>query len=306
MTIPANQNNYISYTANGVSTSFAFNFIFFNAADLVVWVIDHVTGAITVMELDTDYTVTGGAGTTGSVIFSIAPTDLDTVFIFGSPANGQTRSFPLAGPLPSTEVEKALDRLTLLAQRLASQFAQCIRVPENDKATTLEVAKPATRASKALVFDGSGNVDLAAFPVTTAYSLTLLLAATAAEARTILGITTVNPSLVTEFAIAQGASGANVDGLSLDSSTYRAYRIAYDISRKTDSGGTEARETGYLVAIWSEEDGAWTLESDGVIQGERDPNVQFDMGGDQVTYTSSTISGSNYVGTFRYRVAEVF
>lgn len=46
------------YTGNGVTTSFPYTFRVFNKSDLVVQVIDPDEN-ITVLALDTDYTVTG-------------------------------------------------------------------------------------------------------------------------------------------------------------------------------------------------------------------------------------------------------
>ena len=274
MTVPANQNNYIAYTGDGSSTAFSFPFVFYDAADLVVWV-DGV-----VKTLSTDYIVSGGSDATGTVNFVSAPASGAKVFIFGKPVNDQRYSFPLAGPFPSTQVAAAIDRAILLAQRCLSLLAQCIHVPEDDHATALVVPEPAARAGMAVAFDASGNVVMT--PV----------------------LSPATPNVQTQVPLANNQSSpADVTGLLLDHTTYRSYAVHYDIKRKATAGSTECREVGTLIAIYSVEDGAWTLLQDVATQIKNDPGITFSMNGQQVQYTS-TDNGAGDVSSLGYRVAE--
>lgn len=102
-------------------------------------------------------------------------------------------------------------------------------------------------------------------------------------------------------------AAANVTGLYLDPTRYRSVLIRYDIVRKTATVGSECREIGYLLFVYSSEDAAWSIGYMGApTQLKNDPNVTFSMSGNQVQYVTSNIAGTSYVGTMNYRVVEAF
>lgn len=117
------------YTGNGVTTSFPYTFRVFNKSDLVVQVIDPDEN-ITVLALDTDYTVTGAGGYTGGNVVLMSPL-----------ANGWQIS--ISRDLPVTQEtdlrnqgkffaevhEDAFDKLTMLIQQCFSFLRLALRKP---------------------------------------------------------------------------------------------------------------------------------------------------------------------------------
>ncbi len=105
--------NRVSYTADGVLTSFAYPFEIFLNTDLQVFV------AGVLKTLTTDYTVSGvGSPTGGNVTFTSAPANGAAVIFIRVLPITQLSELPANDPFPSTTVETALDKLTLLAQQL--------------------------------------------------------------------------------------------------------------------------------------------------------------------------------------------
>ena len=86
MTIEA-QTPRVAYTGNGVTTAFSVPFQFQDHADLQVR--KNVSGTVTTPVLDTDYTVTGGDGDTGTVTFGTAPASGAKIIIFADPVREQ-------------------------------------------------------------------------------------------------------------------------------------------------------------------------------------------------------------------------
>lgn len=102
----------------------------------------------------------------------------------------------------------------------------------------------------------------------------------------------------TELSIENTKTNENLTGLTLDSTSYKSVRIFGELRRKTDS--SEVVKNGWLVAVYKDSTAAWEITEE--LQGEGDDvGVTFAMSGSQVIYTSSTISGGNYTGTFKIK-----
>lgn len=86
--------SYSEYTGNGSTTAFATTWNFTWPADVAVgvWKAD---GSLVKPTLTTDYTVSGGAGGTGTVTFLVAPAVGDVVMLWPSVANN--RISPISG-----------------------------------------------------------------------------------------------------------------------------------------------------------------------------------------------------------------
>lgn len=207
-----------TYAGNGVTTSFATSpMVFFDDADLVVYDVVTATGASTLLVLTTDYTVTGGDGSTGSVV---------TTGLYGAIASGHT--LVIVRDIAATQgsdfvnndasdaevVEDALDRLTMLAQQNEARAARSFTLLDSDvsgASTTL----PTPEAGMVLGWDGTGlaleNVDpadvgLASVASTTAAGLVEL----ATSAETVTGtdaVRAVTPAGLTARMAAPGAIG---------------------------------------------------------------------------------------------------
>lgn len=150
--------NRVSYTGNGVTTAFAFGYLFLANSDLKVVLVTTADGTETVQVLDTDYTVTGaGSGSGGTVTFSSAPASTKTVVIYRDPALIQPVDLVENDPLPAATLETAYDRAALVAQRLSDRIGRTIRQPEGDTTNIGALPAKTDRASKYLAFDVNGE-----------------------------------------------------------------------------------------------------------------------------------------------------
>jgi len=156
MTIPAAADNRATATGNGVTTSFAYNYAFTAAADLIV-LVNGVT-----MVLNSDYTLSGSIDSVGrylsgaNVVFSVAPANLASVVIYADPVVQQTLDLVANDPLPAESVEKGLDVLTLMVRRLKSLVSRSLVLSDADiSSTTLTLPTPA--ANKVLAFNSTAT-----------------------------------------------------------------------------------------------------------------------------------------------------
>lgn len=112
----------IPYVGNGATTAFPFPYIFFAETDLVVIVSDSDGSNPVTKTLTTDYTVTGGNGSTGTVTFGTAPASGKLIDIYRWVQPTQGIDFLETGPLPAETLEDALDRLTMVDQQIISRI----------------------------------------------------------------------------------------------------------------------------------------------------------------------------------------
>lgn len=151
----------VSFAGNGVTTAFPLPFDFFGAGELLVIERDNATGAETTLTLGINYTVTGGAGDTGTVTTTAAPAVGKTLFILRSTQQSQEVDYVSADPFPAETHELALDRLTAIVQEQERELGRTIRVPRTEAGFVLPPAPQ--RANSVFAFDTNGN--LQALPI---------------------------------------------------------------------------------------------------------------------------------------------
>ena len=188
-----------SFTGDAATTSFATSpMVFFDDADLTVYVVVTATGVSETLVLDTDYTVSGGAGSTGTVDLSGgsspygAPAATQTVVIVREVAMTQSSDLINNDTSDAEVVEDALDRLTMIAQQNDARIDRAFILADDD-VTGVDLTMPTPAASELLGFNAAGDA-LTTYPVAsivgtvvpTAYMETLLDDATATEARATL------------------------------------------------------------------------------------------------------------------------
>lgn len=122
------QTAQVRYAGNGATTAFSVTFQFFEASTLRVrTAIDDV---VTLKVLNTDYTVSGGAGSTGTVTFGTAPpTGTNVIIDLNIPMLQETVDLAPNGPLPAEDVEQGFDRIVTMVKQLRQQL---LAVPELD------------------------------------------------------------------------------------------------------------------------------------------------------------------------------
>lgn len=138
MTVSSTTNRK-TFAGNGVTTSFATSpVVFFDTSDLVLTAVTDSTGASEALVENTDYTVTGGAGSTGTVSLAGGSSP------YGAPAAGITlvirRVLPLTqdddflnNDINDAEVlEDNLDRLTMVDQQQSEEVGRALKVSESE------------------------------------------------------------------------------------------------------------------------------------------------------------------------------
>nr|DAR21313.1 MAG TPA: tailspike protein [Caudoviricetes sp.] len=116
---------------NGVTTSFLYTFRIFKKSDLVVTVVD-LNENLTVLTLDSDYTVTNAGSYAGVNV--ILPAALDTVWqisIARELEATQETDLRNQGKFFEEVHENAFDKLTMLIQQAYSVFRLALRKPSS-------------------------------------------------------------------------------------------------------------------------------------------------------------------------------
>lgn len=119
------------YTGNGVTISFPYTFRIFKKTDLAVLVVD-LNENITVLALDTDYTVTNAGGYNGGNVVLTTPLENGwQISIARELEPTQETDLCNQGKFFAEVHEDALDKLTMLIQQVGSMFRLALRKPSN-------------------------------------------------------------------------------------------------------------------------------------------------------------------------------
>lgn len=119
------------YTGNGVTTSFPYTFRIFKKSDLAVSVVD-LSENITVLVLDTDYTVTNAGGYNGGNVVLTAPLATGwKISISRELEPTQETDLRNQGKFFAEVHEDAFDKLTMLIQQVGSMFRLALRKPSS-------------------------------------------------------------------------------------------------------------------------------------------------------------------------------
>lgn len=219
-------NSRVEYTGAGTAGPFSFPYHFLEDDDLVVIKRTIATGAQQTLTLTTDYTVSGAGVPAGGSVTTVAAVTSDyEIIIFRDPDILQGTEYPEGDRFPSASHEKALDKLTMVAQRLKDMISRSLRLTDGDTTGgTMEL--PIDRAGKYMAFDANGNPVATAGTssdiIVSAFGQTLVDDADASAALTTLGVsafiktllddadtnaalTTLGAKLATQ--LAPGASG---------------------------------------------------------------------------------------------------
>ena len=149
----------VSYSGNGSTTAFAVPFYFLENAHLRV-ILRSSAGVDTVQTITTNYTVTGAGNPAGGTVnMIVAPASGETLVILRDVPETQETDYTANDPFPAESHERALDKLTMIAQQISDESGRAIKIPETETNNTT-VPVSATRANKLLGFSPSGDVAL--------------------------------------------------------------------------------------------------------------------------------------------------
>ena len=148
----------VSYTGNGSTTVFAYTFKVFTDTEVSVYV-DNVLKTLT-----THYTVSGvGGASGGNITFTVGNTPAASlkVVLIRNLARTQLTDYVENDTFPAETHEAALDKLTFILQEIDNSLnSDLFRFAESvsDAGTVTIMLNAATRASKILSFDASGDL----------------------------------------------------------------------------------------------------------------------------------------------------
>lgn len=146
-TAPRNQ-----YTATSGQTVFTVSFEFFENADLKVY------KNAALQTITTHYTVTG-AGVTGggSITLTSGATAGDIITIVRDIPVKRVTDFPTSGPFNISALNTELDKIVAMVQEREDDITRVVQLSDTDTSTSLTLPIAASRASKVLGFDATGN-----------------------------------------------------------------------------------------------------------------------------------------------------
>ena len=162
MTISSEAIKSSVFAGNGSATAFAISFKTFSQSDLTV-TLTSAAGVEAVKTLTTHYTVSLNANQDnspgGTVTMGTPPASGEKLVIANEPAYTQSSDIVNGGGFFPNVIEDMVDRNTILSRRAQEQTSRSIQIPISDSTgTTVELPTETLRASKAVVFDSSGNV----------------------------------------------------------------------------------------------------------------------------------------------------
>lgn len=179
----------IAYTATSGQTEFVVPFVFFTDADLKVY-----KNAV-LQTLTTHYTAAGELDSlpaSRKVTFVTALAAGDAVVITRDIPIARTTNFPVSGQFSIDALNVQMAKVFAIQQQLEDLIVRTLRLADSDTTANLTIPAAATRASKFLGFDASGDPTMSTAvtgaPVS-AFMATVLDDASAAAARTTLGVT---------------------------------------------------------------------------------------------------------------------
>lgn len=140
------------YATNATTGPWTVNFYFLTGDELAVTYTD-AAGVDTLLELDVDYSVVGAGDEDGGTITTVQAYPVGGQLVILRDMNFlQETEYEEGDGFPAKTHERALDRLTMIAQQLREMFGRAVTFPASFSGST-SVGDVATRAGKLLGFD---------------------------------------------------------------------------------------------------------------------------------------------------------
>lgn len=153
-----NQTDKIYGSGNGVTTVFSFPFKIFDVTQIVAYLINVATGAVTgPLIITTNYSVAINPSTDGgTVTFVVAPPTGYTWFLKRTVPYTQAAVIPTEGTFPGKQFENQLDLMTMMVIQDQEAITRCLQLPVTYTGT-LPVTIPNGLANAAIGWDPTGT-----------------------------------------------------------------------------------------------------------------------------------------------------
>lgn len=145
----------ITYSGDGATTAFTFDFRVFDTDELKVIVRTDSSGAESEKTLTTDYTVVLNSGEGGTVTMVSAPISGETLYIGKDVPETQPNSISV-GNLPNATLEEMYDRLTMLFHQLKERTTRSPLFSRSSPSVNKTIAEPVD--GELLGWNASGNI----------------------------------------------------------------------------------------------------------------------------------------------------
>ena len=279
----------IQYAGDGATVSFPVTFVFWGLDDLRLTHAD-ASGTETLWTRGTQYTVSGGNGSTGTVTVSTSPTDYtpasgETLTILSDLTDTQQTDLPEGGSFSSSSVEQQLDKIVRMLQQKAESLGRAIKFAVSSSAADITFPDP---VSGGVIRYNTAADALETSTATDGGSLTLPLAvadggtggATAAAALDSLGIDGSSGNIATGDLAASAVTTAKINAAAV--TTAKINDGAVTTAKIVDDAVVTAKITDGAVtpdkvsaSIWSTgdvrltlkttADAGWVMMNDGTI-----------------------------------------
>ena len=184
----------VAYTGTAtIGQTMSITFPFYDDTDILVVEKVTATDAESTKTLTTNYTLSGGSGSTGTLTTIAAVSASNTWTIYRRTALTQSTDYIENDGFPADSHETGLDRLAITLQDMQEQLDRCLKFPVSE-ATSMdpEIADATARADTYAAFGSDGTLTFSALTTATAsvstYGQTLIDDTTAAIARTTLDL----------------------------------------------------------------------------------------------------------------------
>ncbi len=243
----ATSTSRVKYNCNGSVTAFAFTFGVGATSELQV-ILTSAEGAEITLTETTNYTVacTNNDCTSGGTVTTVATYATgNTITILRNVPLTQEADFTEGMPTLYESFETGLDKLTRIAQQHEEKLNRSVVVPKSESTSGMTLPGASTRANKYLAFDASGNPIASAggpgsseVPVS-AWGATLIAAADAAAARTVLSAPAVVVGEIKMYAASTAPDGYLIcDGSAVSRTAYAALFAVISTTYGTGDGST--------------------------------------------------------------------
>lgn len=292
--------NRVEYTANGVTTAFPVTFVFLSSSDIKVY-IDGTLKTIT-----TDYTVSGGSGSTGTITF-LSPPDINAeIIILRDPTLTQLTDFRNQGGFFAEVHEQAFDKATMQIQRLNDRLSRAA-ILSDTVAGSVDSTLPAPSANRVIQWNADADAlenGPSSTEITNAEANALSAAASAAAAAAsydafddrYLGSKTSDPTLDNDgAALLTGALYWNSLSNKLriyNGAAWEDTATATPSSFTADTFSGTGAQTAFTLSATPANVQSCLVFISGVRQR---PTADYTVSGTTLTFTSAPASGTNNI-----------